>query len=278
MIKHKYHIFLVAISFLFSTFSYAEVSDESINKLLVFSGITMQVEQFPEVVKVGIGQAKQQGTPIPDVEFSLILNSIDESFKPLSMIETIRKSIKKTINEEEAKKLLAWYQSDLGRKITRAEERASTPEAYQKMMYLEQTLFSNSEQVEFVQRLDLLLGATDTAVELHKYTGIAVYSAIMTAIQPDVPLDLEPFIAQVEAASYQTRIASKEMVTLSFLYAYRNIKIDKLREYESFLNNTSTMKFNQVVIDSMNKGFETSVSKFANALAEILKTKYQQQS
>lgn len=271
MIKHQYKILLVAISFFVSSVSYADVSDESINKLLVLSGLTVQFEQFPGLVKAGMAQAKQQGTPIPEAEYNSMVNSVDESFIPSEIIEQTRVNIKKTINEKEAEKLLAWYESDLGAEITRAEESASTPEAYQEMMHSAQSLLSNSEQVEFAHRLDSLLGATDMTMEIQKYSGIAVYSAIMTAMQPGLPIDMEPLKSQMDATSDQTRVAVQQMVTLSFVYAYRNIESEKLIKYENFLNNATTMKFNKVIMNSMNKGFESSVTKWADALAQIFK-------
>jgi hypothetical protein len=276
MIKHQYKLLLVAIFLFASSLSYADVSDESINKLLDLSGLTMQVDQFPGLIKAGMKQAKQQGTPIPDAKYSSMVNSADESFVPSEIIEGIRISLKKSINEKEAKKLLAWYESDLGKEITRAEESASTPDAYQQMMQSAQSLLENSERVEFANRLDVLMGATEMTMGIQEHIGIAVYSAIMTAMQPDAPLNIEPFKAQMDAESEQTHAAIKKMVTISFVYSYKNIKTKNLKKYEAFLNDATTMKFNKAIMDSMNGGLESSVSKWADLLAQIFKSKKQQ--
>ncbi len=236
----------------------------------------MQIDQFPGLINAGMEQAKQQGTPIPDAQYRSMVNSADESIVPSEIIEGIRISLRKSINEKEAKKLLAWYESDLGREITRAEESASTPESYQKMMQSAQSLLENSERVEFANRLDVLMGATDMTMGIQEHTGIAVYSAIMTAMQPDAPLNIEPFKAQMDAASEQTRAAIKQMVTISFLYSYRNIETNNLKKYEKFLNDATTLKFNKTIMDSMNSGLESSVSKWADLLAKIFKSKKQQ--
>jgi hypothetical protein len=276
MIKHQYKLLLVAIFFFASSLSYADVSDESINKLLDLSGLTMQVDQFPDLIKAGMEQAKQQGTPIPDSEYRSMVKSADESILPSEIIAGIRVSLKKSINEKEAQKLLAWYESNLGKEITHAEESASTPEAYQQMMHSAQSLLANSERVEFANRLDVLLGATDMTMGIQEHTSIAVYSAIMTAMQPDTPLNLEPFKAQMDAASVQTRAAVKQMVTISFVYSYENIETNNLKQYETFLNDVTTMKFNKTIMDSMNRELESSVSKWADLLAQTFKSKKQQ--
>ena len=273
MFKHQYKLLLVAIFLSVSSFSYADVSDESINKLLELSGLTMQVNQFPGLIKEGMKEAKQLGTPITDVQYSSIVNSIDESIVPSEITEEIRIAIKKSINEKEAKKLLVWYESDLGKEITRAEESASTPEAYQQMMQSAQSLLENSERVEFANRFDVLMGMTDASMGLQEHTGIAVYSAITTVMQPDAPLNIEAFKAQMEALSEPTRAAVKEMVNTSFVFAHRNIETDSLKKYETFLSDATTMKFNKSIIEGMNSGLEFSISKWADLLAKILKDK-----
>ena len=120
MIKQK---LLLLIIFVFtSPFSFAQVSDDSINKLMDLSGLTIQIGQFPELVKVGMEQAKQHGTQIPEVEYNAILLSIEKSLLPTEILAEIRGELKKSISESQANEMLVWYESDLGKKITLAEE------------------------------------------------------------------------------------------------------------------------------------------------------------
>jgi len=276
MIKHQFKKVLLIVLFLSSPLSYAEISDESLNKILDLSGLTMQVNQFPGLIKVGMEQAKQQGVPISDAEYSLMVTSADKSILPSKILGEIKKSLKQSINEEEAKKLLAWYESDLGKEITKAEEKASTPNAYQQMMQAAPSLLENSERVDFAKRLDALMGATDMSMDIQEYSGIAVYTVMMTVMQPETPVNIEPFKAQMDAVNVQTRTAIEQMVIVSYVYSYQNIETGKLNKYENFLTETATIKFNKTVIESMNKGIELSVSKWADELALILKDNNQE--
>ncbi len=271
MIKHQYKKLLVAIFFFVSSLSYAEISDQSINKLLDLSGLTMQIDQLPALVKTIFEQAKQENTSILDAEYRLMVTSFNESISPSEIVGAIRANLKKSINEKEAQKLLAWYQSNLGKKITRAEKNASTPRGYRYMMQLEQSLLSNQKRVAFANRFDVLTGTTDMAIRLQKHTNITLYSKIMTAIKPDTPLNIKE--VKTKTASVLTRAAVKKMVTLSFVYSYRNIETGKLKKYEAFLNDVTTMKFNKTIMDSMSREFESSVSKWADILAKKLKSK-----
>lgn len=271
MIKRQSQFLLTLIVFFLSPISSAYVSDESIDKLLDLSGLTNQVGQFPGLIKTGVEQAKQQGSPITDGEYSVIVNSIDKSILASEIIEGIRTAVKSSIGEKELQQLLVWYESDLGKEITLAEENASTPQAYQQMMQSAQSLLQNTERVEFANRLDMLLGATDMTMDLQRSTGIAVYSAVMTVMQPDTPVNIDAFEAQMDAASEQTRAAIKQVVNISYVYSYQDIEVTKLKKYESFLNDGTTQKFNKTIMESMSKGLESSISNFANELANELK-------
>ncbi|MFW5450357.1 MAG: DUF2059 domain-containing protein [Methylophagaceae bacterium] len=274
MIKYQYKLLIVTILCCISSLSFAEISDKSLNKILDLSGLTAQIEQFPDLIKVGMETAKQQGNPISDAKYNAIKTSVNESVLPSEILEYIRQSLKKSISEQEAQQLLLWYESDLGKEITNAEEKASTAESYQHMMQSAESLLAKSQHVKFANRLDELLGTTDMAMTLQNHTSIAVYSAVVMAIQPDTPLNIEPFKAQIDAASSQTRAALEQIVVLSFVYSYQEIALDKLNKYETFLNKPAAMKFSSIAIASMNRGLETSLSKWAEALAVILTSKH----
>lgn len=274
MINKQFNYFLAAVFFFISSLSYAEVSsDESLNELLDLSGLTMQVNQFPLLIKAGMAQAKQQGTNIPEELYSSLVSSVDATIVPTVIIEEIRVSLRESVSEKEAQKLLTWYKSDLGKEITLAEEGASTPEAYQDMMKTAQELMTDEERVAFAKRVDNLLGATDMAMGIQEHSSIAVYSAIMTAMNPDAPLNIEPYKAQINSARAQMRTAMEKMLIVSLIYSYKNIETEKLTKYEAYLSDETTMKFNKVIMSSMNGGFESSVVKWADVIAKQIKNK-----
>lgn len=223
MIKRKTKLLLATFLCLFCSLSFASVSDNPIDKLLDLSGLTKQVREFPGLVKAGMEQARQQGTSIPEDLFSKMLKSADKSILPSEILDEIRSSLNKTISKDEAKKLLKWFESDLGKNITVAEKKASTPEAYQQMIGNAQALLTDSKRVEFAKRLDKLLGATDMTMNIQNYSGLAVFSAIMTAVTPDQPLNIEAYKSQMLAMEPQMRANIEQIVIISFIYSYKTI-------------------------------------------------------
>jgi len=175
---------------------------------------------------------------------------------PREILEGIKSELAQSMTEEEIEVLLLWYESDIGKEITLAEERASTAEAYQKMMLEAQSLLSNSKLIESAQRIDLLMGATENALLLQEFTGVALYQSMMTLLYPNEPLNLELFKEYLTAQRAEARMSIQLMFFMSCAYAYRDIEVEKLTEYEAFLNKLSSKKFNYIVTLGLNIGLQ----------------------
>ena len=123
------------LTLLISNITWAgSLNDNSLSQLMALSGLNKQAAQIPGLIKVGVAQARQQGAAIPDAEFAEVQKSIGSAFSTSEFLSTLGDEIKNNVSEEDAKDLFTWYKSSLGRRITQAEENASTPAAYQKMI------------------------------------------------------------------------------------------------------------------------------------------------
>ncbi len=246
-----------------------EISEGSLDKLQALSGLDKQVAELPGMVRAGVEQARQQGSPIPDAEFNEVMSSIVSAFQPSVILSTIGMEIKNNISESEAKDLLAWYESDLGRRITKAEENASTPAAYQEMIKNAQILLADEKRVESAKKLDSLLNATGMAMQLQENAGVAVFTAISTVKNPGQPVNMEAFMAQMTAQEPQIRANIEQLVVLSFVYSYKDIDIASIEKYIIFLERPNTKKFNDSVLKGMKYAFNQSVEIMAKSLAVV---------
>ncbi|MBI5206077.1 MAG: DUF2059 domain-containing protein [Nitrospirae bacterium] len=252
-----------------------EINSDSLNRLMTLSGLHKQVAEFPGMVRAGVEQAKQQGSPIPDAEFDKITRSIESAFQPSEILSTIGIELKNSISESEAKGLLAWYESDLGRKITKAEEDASTPAAYQKMIKEAQSLLVDKKRVEIAKKLDGLLNSTDMVMQIQENAGIAVFTAISKAMNPDQPVHIEAFKSQMLAQKQQMRANIEQLVIVTYVYSYKDIDIDSLKKYVEFNERPNTRRFNNSVIKGMKHALNKAIDKMATSLAVTFKKQTQ---
>jgi hypothetical protein len=255
---------------LFLSFTYANPSDKNLDELLILSGITEQISQLPSMIKAGMTQAHKQSKVMPEKKYKELVNSVDTYILASEIILVLKNELQKSITDKEIQELLVWYKSDIGKKITKAEELASTPTAYKAMIQSKELLLKDSKRVVFSQKLDKLIGATQLAIELQLYTAVTTTSAMLSIIEPDVPLDIKRIHAQLFPRIMQSYDTIQELVILSFVYAYKDISIEDLNTYMLFLNQKNTIKMNTILLEAMNKGVQKSISKWAKNIAKIV--------
>lgn len=248
-----------------------DITDNSMAKLMALSGLNKQVGEFPGMVRAGMEQANKQDSAIPAAEFREMQMTIEGSFQPSEILRIIAIEVKKNMSESEAQDLLKWYESDLGRKITKAEEDASTPAAYQNMIREAQSLLADEKRVKQAKMIDNLVNATDMMMQLQENTGIAVLTAITTVANQDQQVNIAAFKAQMAAREPQIRAQLEQLVIVSFLYSYKDIDMTSIERYITFLERATARKMNDGVIKGMKYALNQSVDNMAKSLTAVFK-------
>lgn len=254
----------------------ASEHEDAISELIEKSGLADQIRAIPLSMKEGMVMAQSQGSPIPEPAFQAILSSVDRSFVADDMLEALQVSLDAALEPAQLDELLDWYNSPIGIEITEAEKAGGDTQAHQEMLLQAKELFGDTRRVKFAEKLDKLFGATDMVMELQQYTGMAVFSAIMIANQPDVAVDLSRFNEQLAQQLEASRPAVQQGIVLSLLYSYKDVDMAKLDDYSQFLTQPTTRKFNGVVMDSLNQSLQMGIEDFAQNLARLLGSNLQQ--
>ncbi|WP_020406417.1 DUF2059 domain-containing protein [Hahella ganghwensis] len=263
---------------IFCSVCLASPSDESIDDILELSGVTSQVADYPGMIQAGFMQGAQQSGSISESDAANIIDSINRTVVPAAILGDIRASVKKSVSENDIEEIQKWYKSDLGQEITNAEKAASTPESIQQMMGSAQELMQDTKRLEFAKRLDQLLGATEMTLDLQRSTSIAVYTAMMSAVQPDQEPDIQAIEDQMTAMESQMRASIEQYVAVSFIYTYQSISEEKLAKYETFLGTDAARKFNDSLIEGLKVGLKQAVVDMMSEIAQFSKDTENKQS
>jgi hypothetical protein len=248
------------------------VSEDSLNKLLTLSGIEKQVKSLPEAMKAGVEQAKaraaqQPGSKLSGQDFDDIEVALSNAFQPDALLKSTADAIRNKVSEADAKQLIAWYQSDLGKKITQAELDAASSNAQQDMMAHAQELMADKPRVAFARKLGKMLHATDDAMKFREDGALAMFSAMSAKMNPGQPVDLKTFKARLDGALAQARPNIDAVVTLGYVYAYRNLDMASLKKYGKFQERPATRRFNDGARAGLTAGLEQAISKVAGNIA-----------
>lgn len=248
------------------------VSEDSLNKLLTLSGIEKQVKELPEAMKAGVEQAKaraaqQPGSKLSPQDFDEIEAALGNAFQPDALLKSTADGIRKKVSEADAKQLIAWYESDLGKKITQAETDAASTESQQDMVAHAQELMADKPRVAFARKLAKMLHATDDAVKFREDGALAMYAAMSAKMNPGQTVDLKTFKARLEGALNQARTNIDTVVTLGYVYAYRNLDMASLKKYGKFQERPATRRFNDGARTGLMAGLDQAIAKVADTVA-----------
>jgi len=263
--KKLLHVALLVFS-LISVLNAQKITSKSFNEVMELSGINKQMLEYPSLVKAGMTSSKNQNNDMSDKEFSQMLSVVDEAFKPSKILTSIGIEIKKNVSQKDAKSLLKWYKSDIGKYITKAEEDSSTAQAYMQMIKEVKVLLKNQKKVFFAKRIDKLLKSTQMVVELQINTAIAIFTAMNKPSKSDMTI----FRSQISRQKHIIEKNAHEMIILSYVYAYKNISNEDLEKYMNFLNQKSTIKFNDSATRGIVKALNNSSQQLATKLSQNL--------
>jgi hypothetical protein len=249
--------------------AFAEMSSSSLNKLMKYTGINKQMAGFSDMVMAGFGRNKEVTGKISAEQHSEIDDIVHESFEASKITDLIKKNVNNEFSEEEARQLLSWYRSPLGVKIVAAEDKTSSHEAYQKMVAESDRLLANQERVAIAQKIDSLVKATEMTQEVQRTGGEAMIEAMVANMQGSDATQVAMFKAAILPLLEQQSVNSSRIVTLMYIYAYRNIAISDLNKYVKFLENPVSQRFYRNVLASMKIALNDSVGDMSGAIARM---------
>lgn len=254
-----------------------DLSDATLNKLMDLSGTNRQVAMIPQAVQGGFNagiqgtQESDQKLPLSKQDIKELKAAIADAFQVDPLLQATAAAIRKNVSEADAKQVLAWLESDVGRKITQAEVDATNDQASGNVMNDARALMADKERVEIARQMDKLLHATDEQIELMVQMETTMAVVVSKRMNPDQAVD-EAAIRKRAAAGIN-RANIEQAVVLDFVYAYRNIDIPSLKKYVDVMGQPPMRHFNDSLKDGMMDGLNKCVTKAADNIAAIAKKK-----
>ena len=222
-------------------------------RLVVASGLAVQLEAFPKQVDQEMAQARGR---MPDEVLDALAGAARESFSPALLRVDIERTLAASLAAEEMKKAIAWLETGAGLRVTRAEELASdgmTHEAVQ--AHVEST--QRRPPSERRNRLIADLVTSTTAVEgtAKLMESIALGIALgMDAMQPaQKRLGLAALQARVRSAlpPEQLRKSIAEVMPGLYGFTYRELSDADLADYVAFNRSAHGKRYNDAMMAAL---------------------------
>lgn len=234
---------------------------EAITKIMNLSGLDVQVPQISEDIISGQNEFVEK---YPQEMRAKIIEILSLSFDKNIMLQSVKDEISKSVSLEESKAVLEWYQSDIGKEITKAEEMAINTIDVELLSQKKDELFKDKERVDLCKEIEKKAYVIDTLVN----TQIDIMKSSLKISQPQTDDNsLEKYFATLRK---EVKSSIEEATILSLIKSYESIDSDKLKKYIDFLSKPTT----NTLIISGNRGISKAILDGTNKMIEeIMKLK-----
>jgi len=243
-----------------------ELPETPLEQLMEKSGINEQIKQLPEHVQSGVDEIRNQNEDMTSENFDEIYAVIKESFDPAVVTQDIKTYLANQLEDAEIRGILEWLESPLGELITDFEEKASTPEAYEKIRAQFASLQEDPGRVDLMRQLDRAIRATDSMVMMSENMQIAISMALMADLPKEEQMTQDQITYMVHKNRVQLKAAYKDQIIASFLYTYQDLSVEELNGYIGFAESEAGKKYHSAMMEAFNAAFVSASEKFGNSL------------
>lgn len=216
-------------------------------RLMVSSGLSMQLRGLPEQMEAGV---KEAGELLDPKTTTALLSAVKVAFQPDVLESDMTARVAKKLTLADMTSALTWLDSPAGKRITAAEERGSSEFDPQHFANYVQALRTKPLAQKRGQMLTSVVMATDGAeTVLATQEAIAAGVAVgMDSLQPKGRRQGEAALrtrVRQSVRSEETRSAIMNQLPLVYAYFYRDIADADLAAYVQFLESGAGKRYQE---------------------------------
>lgn len=238
-----------------------------LDRVLILSGVDSQLDQVPEQYKRGLGP----GLPGVTSEIRIGIDAaVDEVLDPETLRSGLRDYLDGSMPDRTLRRLLRWYASDLGAKITRLEIERGSGDDLEQMNAMADSLLADDALMARIRALDEVVGATDHATEMARVTQLAIMTGMIAASAQDVQIEegeLQQIVDQMVTAG---KASMDRYVLASMAYTYRPLAAEEFERYVRFLARRDSRKFSALLQQALLAEMERATRALGRRVGEII--------
>jgi hypothetical protein len=239
-------------------------------ELYELSGLEKQVAQLGELSVAGLNEAYEQGG-LPERFYEYLLPLARDAYNVHKIRRDLLQRIEKNLDITCIEAVLIWLQSPQGRKITIAEEAASTPEGIQRMQAFAAQLQTNPtslRRLQLVKRLDKANNSTELMIDMATITVHGVIKELNAILPSAQRVDYYTLEQQMNAQRSQMRRSFQNVCIVSSLYTYQSLSDDELERYVEFAESDFGRRYHQTIFQEFKNIQSEAASYVGRALGK----------
>jgi hypothetical protein len=186
----------------------------------------------------------------------------------------VYKKLRTDLDPIAAKKSLEWLRTDLGRKITKLEENASTAQALREMeAYAKQIKTSPPppQRLALIHQVDFATHATETNIDILEATAFSIAAAMDATLPQGQRQGQDRLRILMDRQRPKWREASQDATLVSLLYTYQTLTDAELERYVEFLETDIGREYNNAASTALKDALYLAIEETSRALADVMK-------
>lgn len=207
------------------------------------------VAQYPGMMSEGVRQGLRQSGQVSPMMINTITSVVQSAFRSADIKARLVDDLATSLSEQQLSKVGDWYQTPLGKKVSRAEIEASSVQVWQSIEQGASALqekFRGTERARLFTRYDRAARATESAVDTTVAVQLGLATA-MSAFQGSNGPGFEKMKQMIEGQREPMRAMVAQQVYDIYLYTYQDLTIEELEQYIRFLETDAGARFTRVV-------------------------------
>lgn len=277
MLRRSMPAALIAVLIAVATSAEARPNEalEVAKRLLHNSGLAVQLKSFPRQVEQDLAQAQGR---LPDEMLSALRAAARESFSPAAMHDDLVRGIAARLTVGEMRKALVWLDTDLGRRMTRAEEVASeqlTPEMLQSYAEGIRRRPLSAKRSELIAGLAAATRAVEGTANIIEGValGIAVGMDSMQPVQKRLGMATLSEQLRQQMPPDKIREAIGAVTPVMYAYTYRDVSDVDLEAYLAFNRSNSGARYNEAMMGALTEALAKAGLRVGAAIDSSLNKK-----
>ena len=237
----------------------------SVGRLLIDSGVDAQMPVFGTLMQGSLAQnpAFEGGD-----QREVLQHIAMESFRGDVMYRHVERAVAEALQPGDIETLQLWYGSPLGKAITELELQSQQADRLSAMKAAAEDLLADDGRMAAAARLDDVSGASALAVTLQQRVLLANRMAESIAADPEAPVDTTALDAQLQQHREPMQQLMRQQTLLSLAFTYRDLPVERLASYESFLATSAAQRYQQGVKAGLLAGVDAVLESWEAALRE----------
>jgi len=236
-----------------------------------------QLDQLPSTIQSVFEESVQEdpnAQKLPKDVLAAMKAAIPQSFAPERLKGTMVAELSQKLTAQDIKEVLQWLDSPIGKKATKLEEAASTPQAQVDMQQYAASLQTSpptSERLKALRQFDLAVKATECAVDVAINAQVAVAMAMISTFPAEQRIPPDEISRRIEKNRSAIEAEVRSQVLVSALYTYRSLTDAEIQRYTEFAKSPAGVKYHSATMGALKKAIIEGAVRWGELVGKTIK-------